>query len=74
MLKWLQSFFHPWQTIAQELTILRQLYELDLESHKPPIYRITEKPSKGDTTVSYAGEPEKKEKADIFDDVEDEEV
>ena len=70
MLKWLQSFFHPWQTIAQELTILRELFELELASRKPPIYRITEKPSRDDTTVTYVGEDDK-EKVDIFADVED---
>ena len=30
-----------------------ELYELDLGSRTPPIYRLTEKPSRHDTEVTY---------------------
>ena len=43
----------PFGQIAQELRILRELYELDLSSRTPPIIRVTETPRKDDTTVSY---------------------
>jgi hypothetical protein len=49
------SFIRPFAAIARELRIIRELYELDLESREKPIYRITEKPSKKDTEVSYSG-------------------
>ncbi len=45
----------PLSQIAKELRILRELYELDLESREKPIYRVTEKPSKKDTEVLYSG-------------------
>lgn len=44
----------PFSKIAEELSTLRELYELDLASRH--IYRLTEKPSKGDTEVSYSSE------------------
>jgi len=50
------SLLAPFAVIARELTILRELYELDLGSRQPPLYRITETPSIRDTEVSYAGE------------------
>lgn len=46
----------PFSQIARELTIMRELYELDLASRNPPIIRITESPSEGDTEVTYTGE------------------
>lgn len=51
----LLAIFRPLAAIAKELRIIRELYEADLESRQPPIYRVTEKPSKRDTEVSYAG-------------------
>jgi hypothetical protein len=63
--KWIRSvveLFAPFTAIAQELRTLRELYELDLASRNPPIIRVTEAPSKGDTTVLYGEEPEEKGK------------
>jgi hypothetical protein len=45
----------PLGTIARELTILRELYEAELSAREHPIYRVTEKPRKDDTEVTYAG-------------------
>ena len=55
MLKLLLSLLRPLPVIARELTALRELYESELASRQPPVYRLTEKPSKNDTEVSYAG-------------------
>lgn len=60
MFRTLKELLFPFTVIARELTILRELYELELSSHTPPIRRITEKPSASDTEVSYTGD-EKKE-------------
>lgn len=54
MLRTLLALFRPFAAIARELRIIRELYEADLGSRVPPIYRLTEKPSKADTEVSYA--------------------
>jgi hypothetical protein len=55
-LRFLFSIFRPFASIARELRIIRELYELDLASRRPdPIYRLTEKASKKDTEVSYSG-------------------
>lgn len=51
----LLDWISPLQVIAKEITILRELYEQDLLQRDPPIRRITEKPKKADTTVSYQG-------------------
>jgi hypothetical protein len=62
--RFLDSFL-PMSQIAKELAILRELYELDLASRNPPIYRITEAPGKSDTEITYADdEGKKKSKAD----------
>lgn len=53
MLRTLLAIFRPLAQIAKELRILRELYEAELESRHPPIYRVTEEPSKKDTEVSY---------------------
>lgn len=53
MLRTLLAIFRPLTTIARELHILRELYEADLATRQ--IYRLTEKPAKDDTSVSYAG-------------------
>jgi len=55
MFRLLRAFFRPMKVIAEELKIIRQLYELDLASRERPIFRQTETPTKGDTTVTYAG-------------------
>ncbi len=55
MLRALLAIFRPMAAIARELRILRELYEMDLGSRQPPLYRQTEKPSKKDTEVSYTG-------------------
>jgi hypothetical protein len=39
--------------IAEEMKIARELKEMELSYHNPPIYRITEQPSPGDTEVFY---------------------
>ena len=43
--------------IAQELSAIRELYELELAARERPIYRTTEQAKKSDTEVSYAGMP-----------------
>lgn len=53
MWKRLLQLLHPFSAIAQELAILRELYELDLSSRNPPIIRVTESPKSGDTMVTY---------------------
>jgi len=54
-LRLLISLVRPFASIARELRILRELYELDLGSRQPPILRHTEKASKRDTEVMYSG-------------------
>lgn len=63
MWKRFKDFFAPFTVIAQELTTLRQLYELDLASRNPPIIRITESPGKSDTTISYGETDDRKSAA-----------
>lgn len=63
MLRLLLVLFRPLPEIAKEIRLLRELYELDLASRTPPILRITEKPGRNDTEVSYAGIPEEKSKS-----------
>lgn len=53
----------PFAAIARELSTIRELYELDLGSRKPPVYRFTEKPKRSDTEVTYAGEEPKRKSA-----------
>jgi hypothetical protein len=59
-MKSLLAFFRPLRSIAQELKILRELYELDLGSRNPPLYRFTEKPNQKDTEVMYTGMVDKR--------------
>lgn len=75
MFKRIKSFFLPFQAIASELSILRELYELDLANRKPPIYRITESPNKHDTEVTYGddGFKEKTRLQRMFEGLEEEE-
>ncbi len=60
MIRTLLALFRPLTTIAREIRIIRELYEEELSRRDPPIYRVTEKPSKDDTEVSYAGIDRKK--------------
>ncbi len=55
MIRTLLALFRPLVAIAKELTIIRELYELDLASRDPSIMRVTEKPRKTDTEVTYMG-------------------
>lgn len=59
MLRLLLNLLRPLPEIARELRLLRELYELDLASRTPPVYRLTEKPSQRDTEVSYQGQEER---------------
>lgn len=56
---WWTAMLHPFGMIARELSIIRELYEIDLASRNPPVRRVTEEPSRYDTEVSYAGVEEK---------------
>lgn len=49
----LVDWISPLKTIASELRLLRHLYELDLASRNPPVYRLTQRPKKTDTEVLY---------------------
>lgn len=60
MLKRLANLITPFSIIAKELTIIRELYEADLDNRK--IYRVTEKPGKSDTEITFVGEDEEKPK------------
>ncbi len=67
MFKRLREIFTPFAVIAQQLTRLADLKELELrermvhkDSVEAPIIRITEEPQKGDTTVSYENEDKPK--------------
>ena len=74
MIKRLLFILRPFGVIARELTILRELYELELNSRTPPIYRQTEKPSQRDTEVTYSGVDDErpKHKRWFVDEVEEE--
>ena len=79
MLRTLLDLFAPWASIARELTALRELYEADLASRKPPVYRLTEKPSKSDTEVFWEEAPRKPTSAidrlkDVLSSTEEEEL
>lgn len=57
----------PFTSIASEIRILRELYELDLASRNPAIIRVTEAPNKNDTEVTYMDDaPKKKSAKDKF--------
>jgi hypothetical protein len=58
----IEAFF-PLTTIAKELTAIRELYELDLGSRRPPVYRVTETPGKSDTSVTYTDDEVKSRNA-----------
>lgn len=44
----------PFSSIARELAIIRELYEIELASRSPAIRRITESPSDADTEITYS--------------------
>ena len=59
----LLAFIRPWHTIAKQLTRIADLYEMDLANRvtypgamPQPLIPITEKPKRGDVTVSYQGD------------------
>lgn len=63
MFRALLALFRPLHAIAKELTLIRELYELELSERRvdpkhvaQPLIRITEKARKSDTEVSYVGE------------------
>ena len=63
MLRVLLALFRPLRSIATDIRIMRELYELELSERDRPIMRRTEKPSKYDTEVTYMGveeEPKRK--------------
>ena len=62
MIRLLILFLRPLSRLADEIAIIRQLYEADLASRDNPIYRITQSPSKEDTEVSYSDGPDPKHK------------
>lgn len=41
--------------IAEELRTIRKLYEAELATREKPVYLVTEKPSRKDTTVFMPG-------------------
>jgi hypothetical protein len=64
MFKRLAAVLHPFSVIASELTIIRELYELELMRLEPPIVRVTEEPTGEDTEVFYGdGRVSKKKSA-----------
>lgn len=57
-LRLLLSVLRPFRAlvnIAAELKMLRELYEAELGTRVPPIYRVTEQPNVRNTEVSYMG-------------------
>jgi hypothetical protein len=68
----LRITLRPFGAIARELKTIRMLYELELSSRNPPIIRVTEKPNRKDTEVSYMGVDEKRQLHGAFEDEDDE--
>jgi len=71
----IKQALHPFAAIAEELRIIRELYEEELSERvivvgdrivPAPVRRITEKPSKHDTEVSYPGDEMKPRRVNIF--------
>lgn len=60
MFKWLRSIFLPFYAIAEELRIIRELYEKELMERDKPIVRITDQPKKGDVEVLWTDDAPKK--------------
>ena len=63
MWKKLMDLVAPFASMAQELRIIRELYELELSQRPFPIIRITERAKRTDTEVSYADEVPRKTSA-----------
>jgi hypothetical protein len=63
MFRRLKDLIIPFSGIAQELRILRELYEMDLASRNPPLVRITEEPRRADTEITYMGDEPKPKSA-----------
>ena len=63
MFRRLKDLIIPFSGIAQELRILRELYEMDLASRNPPLVRVTEEPRRADTEISYMGDEPKPKSA-----------
>lgn len=57
----LGQFLHPFHSIDKSLAVIAELYELELSERKPPIRRVTEAPSRSDTTVMYTGRENERE-------------
>ncbi len=66
MLRTLLAIFRllrPLTSLAREVSIIRELYELELAARENPITRVTQRPRKDDTEVSYGLiDPRKKHK------------
>ncbi len=60
LLRLIRAIFSPMKLIAAELRIIRELYELELESRNPPIMRVTETPNPRFDTEVWSGEEETK--------------
>ncbi len=57
LLRLIRAIFSPMKLIAAELRIIRELYELELESRNPPIMRVTETPNpRFDTEIFMPGD------------------
>lgn len=54
--------FTPFQSIAEDLHVMRELYEKELSERVPPIIRITQTPRSDDTIVEYMGAEKPKSK------------
>jgi len=63
MFRRLKDLIIPFSGIAQELRILRELYEMDLASRSPPLVRVTEEPRRADTEITYMGDEPKPKSA-----------
>ncbi|HXI41898.1 MAG TPA: hypothetical protein VNH83_18080 [Bryobacteraceae bacterium] len=57
----ISQFLHPFHSIAKSLAVIAELYELELAERKPAIRRVTEAPSRSDTTVMYTGREDERE-------------
>ncbi len=57
MFRTLLALVRPFASIAKSLRALVELYEMELQNrdNRFPIYRVTEKPKKTDTEISYSG-------------------
>lgn len=62
MIQLLLSLLRPLSRLADEIRIIRELYEQDLASRDNPIYRVTQSPSKEDTEISYSDGPDLRRK------------